>query len=252
MSLSIPHVVRSSLRSIRNHLLFYLALTLLFFCLSVLFELYFLHHGDAHALQLLIMLLLSAAVFAKQAVVIHRSVILGEGGQWRQVFRWGAEDSLFFFVGLGLGLAFALVGGFVLAMLESLILGEQSTTSAIEWFGWISSLLLLFAGGLAFSLICLFFPAAAAGHNMSLADSAALTQQQFLKVFLLVALLPFTCSVLVNVVLTEAAGLMINVLINLVAHFLVVFYVSVLSHTYLQLTGEQASAGVRPAREAAG
>jgi hypothetical protein len=238
MSLSIAQIIRASLESIRSHVLFYLGLAVLFFCLSLLFELFFLNQDDGHFLLSIIMLLISVAVFAKQAVVVHRSVILGEAGQWRPVFRWGAEDSVFFMAGLGLVLALVLAG-FLMAMLESLLFSYLSSTSAIELFGWISSAVMLIAGGMAFSLICLFFPAAAAGHNVSLADSVGITKQQFFKVFLLVALLPFVCSVLINIVLTMAEDLMMQILINLLGHFLVVFYVSVLSHTYLQLTRDQ-------------
>lgn len=238
MSLSIAQIIRASLESIRSHLLFYLALAALCYVVSLFVDYVFVLLGKMHFMNILLLSILGTAIYARQSVVVHRSVILDEAGSWRQVFHWGVEDSIFFAVGVGLWLAFAFVAGLLLNMIESMVSINLISSTAIQWVDWSSFAVLMVMAGMVFTLICLYFPAVATNRKLTMAESAVFTKKHFKQVFFLVWLLPLFGGLLVEFMVFENSWILTR-LIQFLTHVLMVYYVSVLSHTYLQLIGEQ-------------
>lgn len=135
---------------------------------------------------------------------------------------------------VGLWVLFALSIG-ILSGLAIAFLSEGSAADNMETSLYYLVLPLLLISGFIFSRICLIFPSRAVGEKMSLEESFTLTKSKGFKMFMLIVLLPLAINMLLGELMIEDS-LIYNLMISLIAHLIVVFQVSVLSHAFIALT----------------
>jgi hypothetical protein len=237
MHLSIQKIINLAVESIKNNLSFFLGITLVFFTLTALLEAAMLFFGGKSMLLSLLLGLIGIALFVKQAVVIHRSVILKEANRWDQLFSWGSPDNQFFLMVIGMWILVTVVVAVVGGLFTAFVLDPTSantTQAGFESDLYAIFLPLMLIAGIIFSRICLVLPSRAIGKNMAIETSYRLTKGNAINMFLLIVMLPLATNLLLGWLLSDDV-LIYNLLIGLIAHLLVVFQVSLLSHTYMAL-----------------
>jgi hypothetical protein len=227
MELSITEVLKRAIQSIDRHFGFYAAITLLFFLLNTVLELLTLFIGNAGVLLALVLMVLSLLLFVKQAVVIHRSVILDEAGMWQKVTSWGRPDTLFLVVCLGLGLLYALMGMLISIVMMPNMMESGNAEQTTEQMIWV--FLVLY--GLVIPMVCLMLPSRAVGKPLSLSESITMIKPVYHKALVLMVVLPFTTAYVFGELLPTDSFLM-NTVFNLIYQLVWVFEITVLSHTY--------------------
>jgi len=170
----------------------------------------------------------------KQAVMVHRAVILEEVNQWQWVYRWRKPDTEFFYVGIGLWLLVTLYTALCMAVLMLIMPKDINPVMMMNYMMILFFVLLLVAGAL-FSRICLILPSRAMGESMRMAQSIDLTRGHGFKLLIMIVLLPILFNVSLSLLLSENS-LLYNILISFVGHMLVLLQISLLSHCYLALT----------------
>ncbi len=237
MHLSIQKIIQLAVESIKNNLSFFLGITLIFFTLTALLEAAMLFFGTKSMLLSLLLGLIGMALFVKQAVVIHRSVILDEANRWDQVFSWGSPDNQFLLMSVGLWILFSVVVAVVVGLFSAFALQPAvgtATNAGFESNLYTILMPLMLIAGIIFSRICLVLPSRAIGNNMAMEISYRLTKGNALNMFLLIVMLPLATNLLLDWLLSDDV-LIYNLLVGLIAHLMVVFQVSLLSHTYMTL-----------------
>lgn len=86
MELSIYTIITQAIQSIKNNLGFFVAITLLIFAMSAAVDFTYAYIESESRLIGFGYGLVGLALYVKQAVVIHRSVILDETNRWDKVF----------------------------------------------------------------------------------------------------------------------------------------------------------------------
>lgn len=233
MHLSIQKIISQAIQSIRENFGFFVGITLIFFIFTALLDGIFIWVGTSNIFIIYLLALVNLAIYVKQAVVIHRSVILDEANRWDKVFSWGSADNQFLLISVGLWLLFSLaVGLFTALVMPFYIYGTRSGDFEQSIFFILVPIFLV--AGIIFSRICLALPSRAIGNKMSIGKSIALTKKNSAKIFVLIVLLPIAINLLINRFLSEDK-LVFNLFVGLIAHLIVVFQVSILSHTYITL-----------------
>ncbi len=234
MKLSIADIILHAYQSIKNNFSYFVSLTLVFFAITAIVEgaLFFLDVRNMFLVYLFA--LISFAVYVKQAVTVHRSVILGEMNRWDKVFSWGAPENRFLLISIGLWLVFSLFVGILGGMLVPFFNEGGFSQTEMEQYVYILLVITLIIGGSIFSRICMMFPSAAIGKKLGVGGSIDYTQSNFFKLFLLIVLLPIVIKLLLSSLIIDDVFIS-ALLIGFIAHLLIVFQVSVLSHTYLAL-----------------
>ncbi len=240
MSLSMQHIISQAIESIRNNFSFFLGITLLFFTLNILVELTTYGLSINRFAPMLFFSIISLALYVKHAVVVHRTVILGEANRWDRVFTWGVPESSFFVLSVVLWFLFALFLGVMTLIMSPFLYASASAVDQGVTFFRFFALFVFVIAGLAFTYLCLMFPSRAVGLPMSFTNSIHKTKTNYFKVLLLVVFIPITTGIMIDYLMSEDT-LVYNLFINLIAHFLLVFQVSILSHTYLTLVGSAES-----------
>lgn len=237
MHLSIQKIIKLAVDSIKDNLSFFLSITLIFFTLTTLLEGVLLFMGTESRVVTFSFNMFGLALYVKQAVIIHRSVILKEANRWNQVFSWGSPDNQFFLMVIGLWLLVTVVSAVVIGLFTAFALQPTGSSTVNPDFAnvlYAIFLPLMLIAGIIFSRICLVLPSRAIGKNMAIETSYRLTKGNAINMFVLIVMLPLATNLLLGWLLSDDV-LIYNLLIGLIAHLLVVFQVSLLSHTYMAL-----------------
>ena len=237
MQLSIGKIIKLAVDSIKLNLGFFLGITLIFFTLTALLEGILLFLGTESRTLIFLFGIIGFALYVKQAVIVHRSVILGEANRWDLAFSWGSADNQFLLISLGFWLLATVVFAVVIGLFTAFALqptGGNTVNVNFENNLYAIMLPLMLIAGIVFSRVCLVLPSRAIDKNMAMEISFRLTKGNGLRMFLLIVLLPLATNLLLGWLLSDDI-LIYNLLIGLIAHLMVVFQVSVLSHTYMAL-----------------
>ena len=237
MYLSIQKIIKLAVDSIKNNLGFFLGITLLFFTLTTLLEGVLLFMETESQIVTFSFAMIGLALYVKQAVIIHRSVILKEANRWNQVFSWGSPENHFFLMVVGLWMLVTVVSAVVIGLFTAFALQPTDSSTVNPDFAndlYAIFLPLMLIAGIIFSRICLVLPSRAIGKNMAIETSYRLTKGNAINMFVLIVMLPLATNLLLGWLLSDDV-LIYNLLIGLVAHLLIVFQVSLLSHTYMAL-----------------
>ena len=231
MTFSVTDTLGQAAASIREHFKYFLGVGIFYYALNSLLLISLIDKEvEGFGLAFLISAL-TLVLYVKPAVLVHRTVILKQATEWKYLFTWGWPETSFFLLCIGMMIAFSLFN--MIAGLVALPLffdqGDESPMFMIY-----ALVIMLFAGG-AFSRVALMLPAFAVEQDLSVGDSIGLTENQAFKVFLLVVGLPILTAVILDFIFTLESTLS-TLIHQFFAFLIIIFEVSVLSHTYIQLT----------------
>lgn len=226
VKLSMGQVLRTACQTIMANWVYYVALVLLLLASNLL--LLWVASNNGGWLWVILLPLLMLALYTKFAVSVHRGVLLKEVGQWSLLWRWRQGESGFFVMALAIGIA-GFLGLIFLSIIYGLVTPEVGFWIAHERLITTALLILIFGG--VFAKICLIFPAAAVNKPLSVEEAYDLTEGHFLKIFLLVTLVPLITGTLIEWLFrAESFGMLaFNVLIS---NWVVVFEIAILSEVF--------------------
>ncbi|MGJ8663573.1 MAG: hypothetical protein ACSHWU_07980 [Marinicella sp.] len=174
---------------------------------------------------------LFVVVYAKLMVMIHRLVILGEK-RLGNMFKWTAVELKFIaWVLVAIGVA----GGVLYFLIVSM---DQSNAQASSGgFIVLLEILVFFAVGFLFSRLALIFPAAAAGHKLTLNESWNMSSNHKFILFLLVVLVPYFTGKIMELIPQEI--LIWSLIVEGIRTFVFTYEVCLLSHCYDALNQDE-------------
>lgn len=180
----------------------------------------------------LIMSILLSLMYAKLAIMIHRSVLLQES-DLSKMLSWTITEFKFALVLVGLYLAVFMIIGIISAFLIPFAMDVENFNS----FSLILIPIFLILGLIVVSRVSLVFPAIAIRKNMKLADSWQQTKGYTFSLFVLLILIPFLNSFLQAKFVGDSPVL--TVVFTVISVFVLIFEVTILSHCFVALFGEK-------------
>ncbi len=232
MKISSMEVFQKSIQTVQINLKFYSALVLLFWLGNITLIVPVFLMEKPSFLIAIILKLLELALYVKFAVTVHRSVLVNEVWQWKQIFSWQKYESLFFGMILVIGITAAISMAIVLFLI-SLIFGDAMEGNELLWV-----ITMILIGGAIFTKICLIFPSTAIDNEMAIEDSIKVTRGSFINIFLLVVMLPIVTNIIGTLVTTEQL-IWLNIISAFIFNLVLVFQITILSHIYQTILNNQ-------------
>lgn len=184
---------------------------------------------DYFRVHLVVYLLVLLALMMKNAIVIHRVLIIGHGS----VPKWGIEafnkrESRYFM--------FQILSMLVIAFLPFLVLnvftGNDQEDPLASPFYILSQVLAYYL----MARISLIFPAAAVDEKLTIKEAWALTTNFKITVFLLIAVVPYVLTSVSNIIAKSVNAYWLSMLMFLLV---TAYIVAVLSVTYKRITEDE-------------
>jgi hypothetical protein len=168
---------------------------------------------------------------AKLAIMVHRTVLLQES-ELSKMFSWTMKELKFALIAVGLYIGVFMTIGILSAFVIPLTVDIEKTNYLSLMFIPIFIVL----GLIVVSRVSLVFPAIAIKKNMKLADSWRRTKGYTFSLFVLLILIPLLSN-LIHYNLTGDSAIL-SVVFSFISIFVLIFEVTILSHCFVVLFGE--------------
>lgn len=220
-------ILQLSFKSFKSNLLIFLLLAVLFIVAIFILE-YLVSNTDLGELASIVFAMVLVLIYAKLAVAVHRSVLLGNQSiKDLLTFKWA--DLKFF---MGILAVFAIVmllfWLFITIFVQTGLINpkEKGSTGLI-------TLLMYIVIGVIGARLALLFPAIAINNQINLIKTWLSTRKQKTTLFFLIVLFPLMFSTIVNKIPEDTVYWLIFG--SVVSVLVVMFEVVILSHCYSEL-----------------